>query len=100
MAVQPVANSPIGSYPVLVTKLANTSQVQSVNAILPFISKVDQASDTVSYTGYALRGTSAASAGWFIFKTEISGNVTSVTFASDPFDMTQIWDSRAGLSYS
>lgn len=100
MTSQKVDNNRLGDYDVTTISLADGSRVQSISAILPFISKVDVASATVTYTGYALRGTAASAAGWFIMKTEVSGNVTSVTFASLPFVMDQIWDNRAGLSYA
>ena len=100
MSVQNVANNPIGSYPVLVTKVADQSQVQSVNAILPFISNSDDAGAGTVYTGYALRGTANSTAGWFIMKSVTSGAVTSIRFASTPFAMTQVWDDRASLTYS
>ena len=100
MAVQNVANNPIGNYPVLVTKLADLSQVQSVNAILPFISNQDDDGAGTVYTGYALRGASGATASWFIMKQVTSGNVTSIRFASAPFTMNQIWDDRASLTYT
>ena len=100
MASQSVANNPIGSYQVAVTKLADNSEVQSVNALLPFISNQDVVDATTTYTGYALRGASDADASWFIMKSVITGTVTSIRFASDPFVFDQIWANRAALSYT
>ena len=100
MAIQPVANNPLGNYPVLVTKLGDLSQVQSVNAILPFISNFDDNGAGTVYTGYALRGASNATASWFIMKSVTVGDVTSIRFASAPFLMDQIWDNRAALTYT
>lgn len=81
-------------------QLADTSQVQSMCAILPFVSNMDVVDATTTYTGYALRGASDAAASWFIMKTSVSGNVTSIRFASAPFTMDQVWANRASLSYS
>ena len=82
MATQNVANNPLGSYPVLVTKVADQSQVQSINAILPFISNKDDNGAGTVYIGYALRGAADSAGAWFILKQVTSGNVTSIKFAS------------------
>ena len=100
MAVQNVANSPTNSYPVLVTKVAGGAEVQSINAMLPFISNLDDDGAGTVYTGYALQGSADSAASWFIMKQTTSGNVTSIRFASAPFDFTQIWDDRASLTYT
>lgn len=94
-----VDNYRLDEYKVSRAQLADGSIVQSMNAILPFISKVDQASATITYTGYALRGTSSASAAWFIFKDEVVGNVTTRLMASEPWQFDQVWDDRAILNY-
>ena len=80
--------------------LADGSKVQSMCAILPFISNFDDQGAGTTYTGYALRGASGASASWFIMKSVTSAGITTVRFASDPFTMNQIWDNRASLTYT
>ncbi len=100
MGTQNVANSPTNSYPVDVTRLANGSLVQTVNAMLPFISNLDDDGTGVVYTGYAIRGSLNSEPKWFIMKQETVGNVTSIRFAAEPFDFTLVWDDRASLTYT
>lgn len=98
--IQNVANSPTNSYPVHITKLATGAEVQTVAALLAFISNMDDDGAGTVYTGYALRGSATSEAKWFIMKQVTSGTVTTIRFAGDPFVMDQIWDDRAALSYS
>jgi len=95
-----VDNNRLAEYKVSRINLADGSVVQSMSAILPLISKVDEASATVTYTGYALRGVAGSEAKWFIFKDEIVGTVTTRLMASEPWQFDQVWDNRASLSYS
>lgn len=97
---QTLFNPQIGNYPVLITQLADLSQVQSVNAILPFISHLDDQGTGTIYTGYALRGTADGAARWFIMQSVKSAGITTIRFASEPFTMNQIWDNRASLAYT
>lgn len=94
-----VDNYRLDSYTIKTTALTDDSKVQSINAVLPFISNMDVVSDSLTYTGYALKGTADSAASWFIMKSETVGTVTSVRFASAPFTMDKVWDDRASLSY-
>lgn len=100
MGIQNVVNGSLGDYPVLVTRMADYAQVQSVNAMLPFITNKDDDGAGTVYIGYALRGASNATASWFILKQVTSGNITTIRFASNPFVMDQVWDDRASLTYT
>lgn len=100
MSVQNVANSPTNSYPVCVTRLENGGLVQTVNAMLPFISNLDDDGAGTVYTGYALRGAANSDAAWFIMRQVTTGTVTEIRFAANPFDFTQVWDDRASLTYT
>jgi hypothetical protein len=100
MAIQSVANNPLGSYPVLITKTADNSQVQSINSILPFISNRDDDGAGTVYTGYAVSGSANSEAKWFIMKSVTLGTLTTIRFASAPFTMNKIWNNRVSLSYS
>jgi hypothetical protein len=80
--------------------LGDSSKVQSMCAVLPFISNYEDQGAGTTYTGYALRGSSNATASWFIMKSVTSAGITTVRFASAPFTMDQIWDNRVGLVYS
>ena len=82
------------------TQLADSTQLQSVNAILPFISNQDDDGAGTVYTGYALRGSANSAAAWFIMKSVVSGNVTSIRFASAAFTMDQVWNDRGSLVYT
>lgn len=98
--IQNVANSPTNSYPVHITKLATGAEIQTVAALLPFISNMDDDGAGTVYTGYALRGSADSESKWFIMKQVTTGDVTSIRFASEPFVMDQIWDNRASLTYT
>lgn len=98
--IQNVANSPTNSYPVHVSRLATGAEVQSVMALIAFISNLDDNGAGTVYTGYALRGAATSAAAWFIMKQVTSGAVTTIRFAGDPFVMDQVWDNRAGLTYT
>lgn len=98
--IQNVANSPTNSYPVHVSRLTTGAEIQSVNAMLPFISCLDDNGAGTVYTAYALRGAATSDAAWFIMKQVTVGTLTTIRFASDPFVMDQVWDNRAGLTYT
>ena len=61
---------------------------------------IDEASSTVTYTGYAAVGTATSAASWKIKKITVSGTVTSITYADGDTNYNNIWDNRASLSYS
>jgi hypothetical protein len=100
VSIQNVANSPTNSYPVAVTQLEGGGLVQTVNAMLPFISNLEDNGAGTVYTGYARRGAATSEAAWFIAKQVTSGGLTTIRFASAPFDFTQVWDNRASLTYT
>jgi len=53
------------------------------------------------YIGYAQPGTAQAAAGWCIKKLSYDVNgVTDIQFANGEAKFINIWDDRAGLSYS
>lgn len=60
--------------------------------------KVDTASSTVTYVGKAAPGSATSSAVWQIKKIDTSSGVDIKWAASGLF--TQVWDNRAGLTYS
>jgi hypothetical protein len=98
--IQNVANSPTNSYPVHVTRLTTGAEIQSVNAMLPMVSNMDDDGAGTVYTAYALRGAVGSDAAWFIMKQVTVGTVTTIRFASDPFVMDQVWDNRASLTFT
>lgn len=65
----------------------------------PLAKRIDEASATVTYVGYAAIGSSNASAVWQIFKLSVSGAVTSVTWADSNANFDNVWDDRASLTY-
>jgi hypothetical protein len=66
----------------------------------PFAERIDVASATVTYTGYAPVGTLNASAGWAIQRVTVSGDVTTIEWADGNANADNVWDNRAALSYS
>lgn len=124
MAVQNVANAPIGSYPVLVDKNLEGADLQvfrldigvgtdedrvtSLNplpitgsltqTVTQYALKLDESASPVTYIGEAVPGSSAASAVWRIKKIdETSGLV--ITWADGSADFDQIWNDRSSLIY-
>jgi hypothetical protein len=73
--------------------------------MLPVQTKKDVASGTVTYNGEAQLGTAETAYGWSISKTEINGNVTTVSYpigmSGKPYngEMFQ-WSERANYTYS
>ena len=58
-------------------------------------------SNQTEYIGYALPGSSKAAPIWLIKKLTYSGSlVTDIQFAGGEAKFNQIWDDRAGLSFS
>lgn len=58
-------------------------------------------SNQTEYIGYALPGTSKAAPAWLIKKLTYSGSlVTDIQFANGVIAFDQVWNSRAGLSFS
>lgn len=60
---------------------------------------IDQASSSVIYIGEAAPGTPTSSASWRIKRVETIGQIIDIRFAGSGAS-TQIWDNRAGLTYS
>lgn len=62
---------------------------------------VDEASATVTYVGKAKIGAAQASALWQIAKiTESGSTILTTTWADGNSNFDNIWNDRAGLSYS
>ena len=60
--------------------------------------KIDEPDTSTTYIGWARRGVATSVEEWLIKKISVSGDVTTVAWASDKYD--QEWDERASLSYS
>ena len=100
-----VANSytsSLNDIPVRTTEIASGAnagkQVQHVFIDSLFISRQDDVSASVSYYGWAVPGTSVASALWRIMKKDVSGTETFYLFADGNTDFDNVWDNRAALS--
>lgn len=67
----------------------------------PFAYKtlIDEASPTITYIGKAIPGSDTAEGVWQIQRLTSSSGDLSVEFADGGL-FTQVWDNRAGLSYS
>ncbi len=62
--------------------------------------QLDTVDATTTYIGYALPGVLTSAAGWKIKKIITSGDDLSITWADGNNNFDNIWDNRAGLSYS
>lgn len=60
---------------------------------------IDEASLTVTYIGKAIPGSLSSASVWQIQRLTSSSGDLSVEFADSGL-FTQVWDNRAGLSYS
>lgn len=63
------------------------------------ILRYDVASSTITYVGYAAPGSSAASAVWKIFRLDTTSGIVKL-YADGNTNYDNVWNSRAGLSYS
>lgn len=62
--------------------------------------RIDEASATVSYFGFALVGSSESSSVWKIKRLTVSSNITKVEYADGNINYDNNWSNRASLSYS
>jgi len=81
------------SNPLKVEEVNNTPTVVNIYATL-----IDEVSDTVTYVGKAITGTATSTSEWLISKISVSGDITTVAYASDSYDKE--WDDRATYTYS
>ena len=65
-----------------------------------YLTKVDEASSTVTYVGKADIGTATSADSWQIKKISTSSTVTTVAYAGGVDTFSQVWDNRTSLSYS
>lgn len=66
----------------------------------PFATRIDEASESVTYFGWAVPGSLDAAAVWRIMRQTVSGNVTSGEWADGNESFDNVWSNRASLSYS
>jgi len=69
---------------------------QVVNS--PLIFRVDEASATATYIGFALPGTATSAATWRILKIDTTSG-TFGGYADSVSTLTKVWDDRAGYTY-
>jgi poly(3-hydroxybutyrate) depolymerase len=61
---------------------------------------VDAPSSTLSYVGTADPGTLTSSGSWRILRITYAGTVTTIHWADGNDNFDNVWDDRAGLTYS
>jgi hypothetical protein len=61
--------------------------------------RMDEASATVTYVGEALPGTATSASAWRIKKLDTTSG-TSIRWADGDTLFNNVWDNRAGLTYS
>ncbi len=85
-------------------KLGNTgTETDFINYLrMPMFydTRIDEASDSTTYIGKAATGSSDSEPVWQIKRITISGVETSIEWADGSAGFDQVWDDRAGLSYS
>lgn len=62
--------------------------------------RIDAASGTVTYFGFAEPGTLDADAKWILKRMTVSGNVTKLEVAGGVPAAVYVWNDRASASYS
>jgi hypothetical protein len=63
------------------------------------VTRVDEASGTVTYIGIASVGTLASEAKWQIYRMTISGTETIIEYADGNAEFDNVWNNRASLTY-
>ena len=61
--------------------------------------KIDEVSATTTYVGEAGPGRATSAAVWRIRKIDISGTVTTESYADKSTDFNKVWDDRLSYSY-
>lgn len=83
----------------------NDGDVSSANPVpvkdqpVAQVEKIDQATATVTYFGWAAPGTATSAASWRIQRMSVSGTVTTMEWADGNVTSDNIWDNRASLTY-
>lgn len=99
----------LGSYKVR-AKLVDGALVQEVAVVdgsgnqisvfgeSSYVTRVDEASATITYIGEADPGTATSAASWRVKRVDTSSG-TVILYAGSVTSFNQIWDNRAGLTY-
>lgn len=89
-----------GTSPWVISGTISNEVTSPVNALdIPLATRIDEASDTVTYIGAAQPGAAAGAASWQIKKVDTSSG-TIITFADGDGLFNNVWNNRASLSYS
>ena len=64
-----------------------------------YITRLDEASSTITYVGQASPGTATAAASWSIKRLDSTSGLV-VLYAAGTASFNQVWDNRAALAYS
>ncbi len=62
--------------------------------------RIDEASSTVTYFGFAPVGSSESSSVWKIKRLSVSGSITKLEYADGNINYDNNWSNRASLTYS
>lgn len=62
--------------------------------------RIDEASASVSYFGFAVVGSSESSSVWKIKRLSVSGSITKLEYADGNISYDNQWSNRASLTYS
>lgn len=78
---------------------ADTTNKAKKTVSAPMATRLDEASETVTYIGTATIGTAASAASWRIKRLTISGTELITEWADSNEEFDNIWDNRTELSY-
>jgi len=79
---------------------ATVSGVISVDPVTLYTVLVDEASDTITYVGEAAVGSATSATSWQIKRINSATLSAEILYADGDTEHDNIWDNRAGLSYS
>ena len=69
-------------------------------AVPPKCLRIDDASATVTYFGYAVPGTESSEASWRIVRLTLVGSETLLQYAGGNTDTNSVWNDRLSYTYS
>lgn len=99
-----VTTTTIGSKQALDVNIADITIDKSNDSIatesVEQSTRVDEASSTVTYFGFAAVGSSESSAVWKIKRLSVSGSITKLEYADGNINYDNQWSNRASLTYT
>lgn len=67
--------------------------------VVNYDTRIDEASDTITYVGKTVPGNAISSANWQVQRISVSGTQTIIEFADSDAKFDNVWNARASLVY-